>query len=79
MSKIIDELSRLDVLSLLEKNDFVIDAYRRIQEINAQLTSVTEGSGVPTYIATKHAWYFDTATSKYYRNTDGGATWVALN
>lgn len=43
------------------------------------LSSIIEGSGAPTFKADKHQQYFDTATSKYYRNTDGGATWVALN
>lgn len=43
------------------------------------LCQINEGSGAPTQKANKHTWYFDTATNKYYRNVDGGTTWVALN
>jgi len=51
----------------------------RIYSGLVQLTTVTEGSGAPTYAAEVHSQYFDTATKKYYRNVDGGTTWVALN
>ena len=44
-----------------------------------QLATVTEGSGAPSYKADIHSQYLDTATNKYYRNVDGGTTWVALN
>lgn len=52
--------------------------YQLMQNI-IDATSVFEGSGVPTHVAVKHGWYFDTVTNKYYRNVDGGTTWVALN
>ena len=42
-------------------------------------TSVLTGAVVPTFEARQHQWYLDTATNKYYRNVDGGTTWVALN
>ena len=42
-------------------------------------TNVTTGVIAPTFQANQHQWYLDTATSKYYRNVDGGITWVALN
>lgn len=54
----------------------------RLQQIIAQiiqLSDISEGSGAPAHKAAKHSQYFDTVTSKYYRNTDGGTTWVALN
>ena len=42
-------------------------------------TSVLTGAVVPTFKASQHQWYLDTVTQKYYRNVDGGTTWVALN
>ena len=42
-------------------------------------TAVIESTGAPTIKANLHAWYFDTAANRYYRNVDGGTTWVALN
>jgi len=44
-----------------------------------QLTNVIEGAGAPSIEGVKHQWYFDTVAIKYYRNVDGGVTWVALN
>lgn len=43
------------------------------------LTDIQEGIVVPTFKANKHQWYLDIAANKYYRNVDGGTTWVALN
>ncbi len=42
-------------------------------------TSVLTGAVAPTFKANQHQWYLDTVTSKYYRNVNGGTTWVALN
>lgn len=54
----------------------------QFQELMANIiavSSVLEGIVAPTFKADKHQQYFDTVTNKYYRNVDGGTTWVALN
>lgn len=79
MSKTIPELSIADYRQILGDDPAIIDKFRQVMSLASQLASITEGSGIPAYSASKHAQYFDTATSKYYRNTDGGTTWVALN
>jgi hypothetical protein len=79
MSKPVDELTLLDIKAFLAGDEFMIDRYRQIQGINAELSGVIEGITAPTFSAPKHQQYFDTVTSKYYRNTNGGTTWVALN
>jgi len=79
MSKIVEEFQANELSRLFTNDPFVIDRYRQVQTTNSELTSVIEGSGAPTFAAPKHSQYFDTAASKYYRNTDGGTTWVALN
>jgi len=44
------------------------------------LTAVpVEGTAAPTYKAPLHTLFFDSVATKYYRNVDGGTTWVALN
>lgn len=50
-----------------------------LMESIVSAANVAEGTGAPTMTAVKHSWYFDTTSSKYYRNTNGGTTWVALN
>jgi len=75
----VDELTSIDLKTLMAGDDFMIERYRQIQNANSLLTSIIEGSGVPTFVSEKHTQYFDTATNKYYRNVDGGNTWVALN
>lgn len=62
-----------------ESEDFdVSNLYFLIDEI-INRCSIIEGSGAPTFVAIKHAQYFDTAANRYYRNVDGSTTWVALN
>lgn len=68
-----------DYSQILSGNDLTKAKLQQIIASLIQLSDVIEGSGVPAIKADKHRWYFDTATSKYYRNTDGGTTWVALN
>lgn len=79
MTILVEELTASDIEQLVNGSAFIVDRYRQIQATNAQLTTMLEGAVVPTFSALKHQQYFDTVTSKYYRNTDGGTTWVALN
>ena len=53
--------------------------YFQLMQAIIDATNVLEGSGAPTHTAPKHAWYFDTAANKYYRNINGSTSWVALN
>lgn len=77
---ILQNLDSTDYNLLFREADiFILQRYRDLLTSILEQVSVIEGVGVPTIAAGKHAWYFDTATSKYYRNTDGGTTWVALN
>lgn len=52
--------------------------YQKYQEL-VSISDVLTGAAIPTFKAIQHQWYLDTATNKYYRNVDGGTTWVALN
>lgn len=72
-------LTQADYERILSGDSITNDRFRRLIEQVISQGIVTEGSGVPTQVGIKHQWYFDAATSKYYRNTDGGTTWVALN
>lgn len=69
----------VDYSSILSGNELTKAKLQQVINSLIQLTDVIEGSGVPTIAAEKHSWYFDITASKYYRNTDGGTTWVALN
>lgn len=76
---ILSNLLNSDYADILDGSPLTIDRFKQLIESILSLASVIEGAGAPTIEANKHAWYFDTVTSKYYRNTDGGNTWVALN
>lgn len=54
------------------------EIYNFLESIQS-LTNVLEGAVAPTFQAIQHQWYLDTVANKYYRNVDGGTTWVALN
>ena len=75
----ITNLPSLDYLSILSGGDLTKARFQELMSQIIVLSGVIEGSGAPTFPSDKHQQYFDTATSKYYRNTDGGTTWVALN
>ena len=79
MTVLVEELSANDIKSLFDGDNLLIDKYRQVQSTNAQLTTMLEGIVAPTFKALKHQQYFDTVAIKYYRNVDGGTTWVALN
>ena len=56
----------------------LFQVYAKLNDMINQVNVLT-GAVVPTFEARQHQWYLDTATNKYYRNVDGGTTWVALN
>jgi hypothetical protein len=72
-------LAQLDLATLFAGDDVIKQTFIDFLDQVSDSIEVLEGSGAPAFSAGKHKWYFDTATSKYYRNTDGGTTWVALN
>lgn len=72
-------LTNFDYQEILSGSNLTQAKMKLLIESIISVSSVTEGSGAPSHSGIKHSWYFDTATSKYYRNTDGGTTWVALN
>ena len=65
--------------SVLSGDDISKEQVRILLDSLVDVSSIIEGSGAPTFKTARHQQYFDTVTSKYYRNTDGGTTWVALN
>lgn len=72
-----DELTLKGAFTVDSETD-VFQVYTKLNELVGQ-TSVITGAVAPTFKAIQHQWYLDTATNKYYRNVDGGTTWVALN
>lgn len=72
-------LTPSDYRELLNGSDITKLRLQALLEQIVSLTNVLEGTIAPTFAAPKHQWYLDTATQKYYRNVDGGTTWVALN
>lgn len=75
----ISNLSNIDYEALLDGSSIAKNRFQQIISQLIVLSDILEGSGVPTQKADKHQQYFDTTTNKYYRNVDGGTTWVALN
>lgn len=75
----LQNLTSFDYDQILSDGQLTKAKFQRLIDQLVVFTDVLEGSGAPAITAKKHQWYFDTATSKYYRNTDGGSTWVALN
>lgn len=75
----LNNLGRFEFDAVLSGSSLDKEKVQSLLSAIIQLTNVIEDSGVPTQAAEKHTWYFDTATNKYYRNVDGGTTWVALN
>lgn len=75
----IENLTSSDYQRLLSADSLTNNRFQQLLGELIALTNVIEDSGVPAFAAKKHQWYFDTATNKYYRNVDGGTTWVALN
>lgn len=72
-------LTTQDYQNILSGTEINKANFKKVIDDLIQLSVIYEGIGAPTQAARKHTQYFDTATSKYYRNTDGGTTWVALN
>ena len=75
----LNNLLNADYAEILSGSPLTIDRFKQLIDSIIKLTDVLEGSGAPTIQAEKHAWYFDTASNRYYRNIDGGTTWIALN
>ena len=74
-----DNLPPFDYQEVLSGSDSTNARFQALIGSIVTLTKVINGSGVPTFEAQQHQQYFDTSTNKYYRNVDGGTTWVALN
>ena len=75
----INQFPQQTLMTLLTGADTDKDQLRVLIDQLVLFTSIIEGSGIPSFKADRHQWYFDLVTSKYYRNADGGTTWVALN
>ena len=75
----ITNFGKFDYQEILSGSPITKDRYQQLMASIIAITSIIEGPIAPTFTAAKHTQYFDTVTSKYYRNTDGGTTWVALN
>lgn len=73
-----NNLTSIDYKELLNSNDIRKAKLEFLIGQIIELSTVLEGNGAPNFQANKHAWYFDTASNKYYRNT-GGTNWVSLN
>jgi len=77
MSLIIDRITLRHLISTGSEKEFQ-SFYQKYTELTS-ISEVLTGAVAPTFTAAQHQWYLDTVTNKYYRNVDGGTTWVALN
>ena len=73
------KITQQTLYGILAGDDLSKDQLRELLDYLVDVSGILEGSGAPTFQSIKHQQYFDTVASKYYRNTDGGTAWAALN